>query len=248
MLPIELASHIMGLGTIINVLAIIVAGFLGLIVRGGLKERYQESLLQAIAACVMFVGIAGALSNMFVIKEYTISVQGTLMMIITFAVGTIIGEVINIEGLLERFGNWLRRKTNSQGDNQFLEGFLTASLTVCIGAMAVVGAIQDALVYDVSILTAKACLDFVIILIMTASMGKGCIFSAVSVGVFQGAITLLASLLEPIMTEQVINNITLTGYIMIFLVGVNLLFTMKIRIANMLPTLIIAALWALYIH
>lgn len=144
---------------------------------------------------------------------------------------------------LEQFGVWLKEKTGSSGDTTFVDGFVTASLTVCIGAMAVVGAVQDGIYGNYSILAAKAVLDLIIILVMTASIGKGCIFSAIPVGLFQGLITVLAVFIEPFLTETAPANLSLTGSIMIFCIGVNLIWDVKIRVANMLPTLVFAVLW-----
>ena len=144
---------------------------------------------------------------------------------------------------MEKFGVWLRSKSGNDGDSKFVEGFVTASLTVCIGAMAVIGAIEDRLMNNYTILFAKAVLDLIIILVMTASLGKGCIFSAISVGIFQGLITLLAGFLQPLMTDMALNNPSYIGSILIFCVGINLMFGPKIRVANLLPSLIIASLW-----
>ena len=166
------------------------------------------------------------------------------MLIGSFAIGALIGEWLDIESRMEQFGRWLKVKTGSEKDASFVDGFVTASLTVCIGAMAVVGSIQDGINGDYSILAAKAILDLIIVMIMTASMGKGCVFSAIPVAVFQGTITLLAKLLEPLMTEQALSNLSLTGSVMIFCVGVNLVWGKKIRVANLLPGLIVAVIWA----
>ena len=144
------------------------------------------------------------------------------------------------------FGVWLRRKTKSEGDNRFLEGFLTTSFTVCIGAMAVVGSIRDGVYGDYSVLTAKAVLDAVLVCVMTASLGKGCIFSAIPVVLFQGGVTLLSAFLEPVLTEQAVANLSLVGSMLIFCVGVNLIWEKKIRVANLLPTIIVAVVWALF--
>lgn len=151
--------------------------------------------------------------------------------------------MINIDLRLEQFGVWLKEKTGSSGDTTFVDGFVTASLTVCIGAMAVVGAVQDGIYGNYSILAAKAVLDLIIILVMTASIGKGCIFSAIPVGLFQGLITVLAVFIEPFLTETALANLSLTGSIMIFCIGINLIWDVKIRVANMLPTLVFAVLW-----
>lgn len=233
-----------GMGTIINVGAIIIGGILGLLFGNLLQKRYQEILMTAVAVCVLFIGIGGALQEMMTIQNGQLSSGGTMMMIGSFAIGSLLGEWLNIEQHLEQFGQWLKIKTKSSGDNRFVDGFVTASLTVCIGAMAVVGAIQDGIAGDYSILAAKAVLDLIIILILTATMGKGCVFSAVPVALFQGSITILAWMIEPLMTAAALSNLSLVGSIMIFCVGANLLWDLKIRVANMLPVLVIAVIWA----
>ena len=136
-------------------------------------------------------------------------------------------------------------KTKNDRDTKFVDGFVNTSLTVCIGAMAVVGAIQDGIAGDYSILAAKAVLDLIIVIIMTTSMGKGCIFSAIPVAIFQGCITILSRFIEPWMTEQALANLSLTGSMLIFCVGVNLIWEKKFKVANMLPTIVIAVIWAL---
>ena len=168
-----------------------------------------------------------------------------MMLIICFVLGSIVGELLDIEGAFERFGAWLRKKTHNESDTGFLSAFIHASLTVCIGAMAIVGSIQDGLLGDSSLLCAKAALDAVIILVMTASMGKGCIFSAIPVALLQGGVTLLSRVLAPVFTEAAIANLSYTGSVMIFCVGLNLVWGKKIKVANLLPTLVFAVLYAL---
>ena len=233
-----------GLGTIINVAGIIAGGLVGKLFGRFLSERYQDTLMVATAVCVLFLGISGALQEMMTVSDGKLSSGGTMMMIGSFAIGSLIGEWMNVDYHMERFGEWLKVKTGSTGDAGFVNGFVTASLTVCIGAMAVVGAIQDGISGDYSTLAAKAVLDLIIIMIMTASMGKGCIFSAIPVGLFQGSITLLAQFIKPLMTAAALSNLSFVGSMMIFCVGANLFWNMKIRVANMLPGLIIAVLWA----
>lgn len=158
------------------------------------------------------------------------------------AIGTIIGELLNIENGFERFGVWLKQKTGNAKDPLFVDAFVTASLTVCIGAMAIVGSIQDGMLGDYSTLAVKSVLDFIIIAIMTCSMGKGCAFSAIPVFVFEGLITLLARLIAPVITDSAIASLSLVGSILIFCVGVNLVWGKKFRVANMLPAVILAVL------
>lgn len=155
-----------------------------------------------------------------------------------------IGESINIEGWFERFGEWLKIKTGNAKDKDFVNGFVTASLTVCIGAMAIVGAIQDGILGDYSILAIKTILDLIIIMVMTCSMGKGCAFSAIPVFVFEGGITLLSRFIKPVMTEAALFNLSLIGSILIFCVGLNLVWGKKVRVANLLPAVVLAVIVA----
>ena len=230
-----------GLGTLINVAGILAGGLGGLLFGKRLTQRFQDTLMSANGICVLFIGISGCLSEMYKITASGLEAGGTMMMIVCFALGALFGELLNLESRFEQFGEWLKRKTGSEGDTGFVGGFVTASLTVCIGAMAVVGSIQDGTLGDYSTLSAKAVLDLIIIMVMTASFGKGCIFSAIPVAIFQGAITLLATFIEPIMTPQALSNLSLTGNILIFCVGLNLVWGKKIRVANLLPAIVIAA-------
>lgn len=233
-----------GLGTIINTVAIIVGGLVGSVFGKRMTERYQETLMKAMGLCVVFLGIAGALEKMFIIQDGKLSSGGTMMMIGSFAIGSLVGEWINIEHHMNRFGEWLKQKTGNSKDKVFVDAFVTASLTVCIGAMAVVGSIQDGILGDYSTLLMKAILDFVIICVMTASMGKGCTFSAIPVAIFQGSITLVARGIEPIMTPTALDHLSLVGSMLIFCVGVNLIWDKKFKVANMLPAIVVAVAWA----
>ena len=183
-----------------------------------------------------------------ILRAYGVSILLTVigttcsvLITLCLALGALIGEIINIEELFERFGGWLRVRTGNARDKQFVDGFVTASLTVCIGAMAIVGAIEDGLTGDYSILATKAILDFIIVMVMTCSMGKGCIFSAIPVAALQGGVTALAGLIKPVMTDAALSNLSLIGSILIFCVGVNLVFGKKVRVANLLPAVVLAA-------
>ena len=235
-----------GLGTIINTVAIILGGVAGGLFGKRLTERYQDTLMKACGLCVIFLGIAGALEKMFTVQNGNIVSGGTMMMIASFAIGSLVGEWINIEHHMNRFGEWLKVKSGNSKDKIFVDAFVTASLTVCVGAMAIVGSIQDGILGDYNTLLMKAILDFVIICVMTASMGKGCAFSAIPVALFQGSITLFARGIEPIMTEPALNNLSLVGSMLIFCVGVNLVWEKKFKVANMLPAIVVAVIWAFF--
>lgn len=230
-----------GLGTLINVAGIVIGGIAGLLFGKLIKPRMQETMTCACGVCVIFLGIAGAMEKMLTANESgALSSGGTMMVIASLVLGALVGELLNIEAGMERFGGWLKKVTHSEGDGGFVDGFVTASLTVCIGAMAVVGAIQDGILGDYSTLAAKAVLDLIIVMIMTSAKGKGCIFSAIPVAVFQGVITALSRLIEPVMTEKALANLSLVGSILIFCVGVNLVWGKKIKVANFLPGIVFA--------
>ncbi len=229
-----------GLGTIINTVAIIVGGICGGLFGKLLKERHQDSLCKVCGICTLFIGIGGALEGMLSISDNSIVSGRGLLIIACLALGALVGELLNIEDGFERFGQWLKQKTGNAKDKRFVEGFVTASLTVCIGAMAIVGSIQDGIAGDYSILLTKAILDLIIITVMTCSMGKGCAFSAIPVFLLQGSVTALAVLIKPLMTDAALGNLSLVGSILIFCVGINLVWGKKIRVANLLPAIVFA--------
>ncbi len=228
------------LGTIVNTAAIILGGLFGLFFGGLLQQRHQDSLCKTCGVCTLFIGISGALEGMLTVEGASVTSGRSLLIIGCLATGALIGELLNIEDAFERFGSWLKIKTGNAKDKSFVDGFVTASLTVCIGAMAIVGAIQDGIRSDPSILFTKSVLDLIIITVMTCSMGKGCIFSAIPVAILQGSVTVLAKLVEPIMTAAALANLSLVGSILIFCVGINLVWGKQIRVANLLPAIVVA--------
>lgn len=230
-----------GLGTIINTGAIIAGGLGGMLFGRFMKESMQDTLCKTCGVATMFLAISGAMEGMLSLQDGGIVSGGAMLVIGCLVIGALIGELMDLEGAFERFGEWLKIKTGNAKDKGFVDAFVTASLTVCIGAMAIVGSIQDGLKGDYSILAAKAVLDLVIIMVMTASMGKGCAFSAIPVAIFQGSITLLAGFIRPLITDAAMANLSMVGSILIFCVGVNLVWGKKLKVANMLPAVFVAA-------
>ena len=227
-------------GTLINTGAIILGGVCGHLFGRLLKSRHQETLTMACGAGTLFIGMAGALNYM--LHHDLFPGGGSMLVVVCLALGGLVGECIDIERGLERFGEWLKVKTGNAKDQGFVNGFLTASLTVCIGAMAIVGAIQDGLTGDWSTLGAKAVLDLIIVMVMTCSLGKGCMFSALPVFLWEGGLTLLASALRPLMTDAAMGYLSLVGNVLIFCVGINLVWGKKIRVANLLPAVVFAVI------
>lgn len=233
------------MGTIINVAAIVLGGGIGLVGGKWLTERCQETLTKGMGVCTLFIGIAGALEKMLSVEGGALTSGGTMMLVLSIAIGGLVGEMLDLDGKMERFGRWLREKSGNSQDNRFLDAFITATMTVCIGAMAIVGSVQDGIYGDYTILAAKSLMDFVIILVMASSLGKGCLFSAIPVGIFQGSVTVLARLVEPLLTAGALNNLSMVGSVLIFCVGLNLIWKNTVRVANLLPGLIVAVAYAL---
>ena len=234
-----------GLGTIVNVLAVLGGGAIGLFLRGGMNPRYQEAVVRVMGLSTIFIGASGALEHMLAVEGGSLTglpIRDTLIMILSMAFGTLIGEMLDFDGKLESFGAWLKQKATRGEDGRFIEGFVTASLTVCIGAMAIVGSIQDGLSGTPSTLFTKSVLDFIILIIYASTYGKGALFSAIPVAILQGGVTVCAGLLQPLFSPAVIANLSFLGSMMIFCVGCNLAFQAKFRVANMLPALVLGAL------
>ena len=233
-----------GLGTIINTAAIVAGGAGGALFGRFLKENVQDTLTRVCGVSTLFIAITGALEQMLTIENGAIVSGGAMLVILCLTIGAVIGELLNLEGVFERFGEWLKRKTGNAKDKRFVDAFVTASLTVCIGAMAIVGSIEDGITGDYSILATKAVLDFIIIMVMSCSMGRGAVFSAIPVAILQGSITALAGLVRPLMTEAALNNLSMVGNVLIFCVGINLVWGKKVRVANLLPAIVIAVMAA----
>lgn len=233
------------MGTIINTISIIVGGILGILFGKKLKEESQTAIIRSCAIAVIFIGIAGAIEGMISITDSTLVSGKSMFIVLCLALGTIFGEIIDIEGIFETFASFIKTKTGNSKDKKFIKGFTTASFTVCIGAMAILGSIKEGLVGDYSILATKSVLDLVIVMILSCSLGKGCIFSAIPVFILEGSMTLLAKLLSGIMTTTAIANISLIGSILIFCVGINLLFDKKISVANLLPSIVLAIVFSI---
>lgn len=233
-----------GLGTIINSIAIIIGGIFGVLFGKLINERIRNTLCIACGICVMFIGLSGALEGLLEVTDGSVVSRNSMLLVGCLCIGAFIGELINIEDAFEKFGEWLKHKTGNAKDAKFVDGFVSASLTVCIGAMAIVGSLKDGIEGDITILVTKSILDLIIILVMAGSQGVGCIFSAIPVAVFQGSVTALSSLIKPIMTPLALSNLSFVGSVLIFCVGINLVFGKKVRVANLLPAVVVAVISA----
>ncbi len=230
------------LGTTINAAAIIAGCGIGLIFKKLISDKLNAALMQALALCTMAVGLLGVFQDGMTIAEGALTQQHTLVMILSMVLGTIVGEAIDIDRRLESLGDRLSAKFSS-GSGSFSQGFVTATLTVCVGAMAIVGSLADGLRHDPSILITKSILDFVICIIFASTLGLGAMFSAVPLLLYQGGITLFASFLKPLLTEAGIAQMGFIGSLLIVGIGFNFVYKPRLRLANMLPAVFMPLLW-----
>ena len=230
-------KRVWDMGTIINVIAVVIGGGIGLFVKGGLPSRMRDLLMQALGLCTMFIGISGAISGMM-------KVEGATLLIFSLGIGALLGEALRLEDRMEALAEYLKKLTKSS-DSRFVEGFVSNSLIICVGAMAVVGALQDGLLHDPTMLITKAILDGVISMVFASALGIGVIFAALPLLIYQGGITLLASFMAPIFSDALTQNLSYVGSVLIFGVGINLFFGKQIRIGNLLPALLVPILYEL---
>lgn len=224
------------MGTIINCIAIIGGCLVGLIVSGKIQERVSKNIMNGLALCVIYIGISGSLNG-----------GDTLQMIISIAIGALIGELIDIDKWLNKLGDFLESKVKTKkGEVSISQGFVTASLLFCVGAMAVVGSLENGLTGDYSTLLAKSVLDGVSSIIFASTLGIGVMLSAFVVLIYQGSITLCAGLLSGVLSTAVITNMSAVGSLLIIGLGFNMLGVTKIKVANLLPAIFIPILFGVF--
>ena len=238
-----------GLGTIVNCAAVLVGSLAGILIRGGLPKRFEETIFQAVGLAVVFIGLGGALSGLLKLDGGALSTQYTMLMVLSLVLGAAIGETLNIEKGLENMGARLKKRVPEKyAGSTFVEGFVTASMLFCVGAMAIVGSLDDGLSGDHSVLFAKSVLDGVSSVLLSASLGFGVAVSVLPVLVYQGAITLLAQLVKPLLPDELILQMSCIGSILIFAIGLNMLLDKKIKVGNLLPAVFLPILFAVLKH
>ncbi len=229
-----------GIGTLINALAVIVGGFIGLFLKSGIKKSMQDSLMKALGLSTMFIGLSGALTGLLTVKGTSLDTKGTMLMILSLVIGTFIGEVLNIEDGLEKLGEKLKKIAKKDNGSSFVEGFVTETIVICVGAMAIIGSLEDGIAGNYSILLAKSILDGVITIIFASTLGVGVLFGALPLLIYQGAITLFAKTIEPFLSATgVVYDLSYIGSVLIFAVGINLFFGKKVKCGNMLPAILV---------
>ena len=218
------------IGTLINCIAIIIGAAAGLFLRRGMNEAISKTVMQGVGLSVILIGVTGAIET-----------GNTLLVILSMVIGGVVGSLIDIDGKMNRLGAWAQKKLTRGDDenNTFAKGFVTASLVYCVGAMAVVGALDSGIRGDHTTLIAKAALDGITAIVFASSLGIGVMLSAVPVLVYQGAIDMLGTAIAPLLSEVVVTEMSAVGGLLIMAIGVNMLLEKDIKVANLLPAILI---------
>lgn len=219
------------IGTIVNSVAIIFGGTLGVIFKKGIPESYKVTIIQGLGLSVFIIGLSGATGG-----------QDILLMISSVVIGTIIGETINIEKGLEKIGLLIERKVGAK-EGGIAKGFITGSLVYCIGAMAIMGALESGLTGNHEILFAKSLIDGITSVIFASTLGIGVAFSSIAVFIYQGLITITATFIKPFLVQSVITEMSAVGGLLIMAISINIMDIKKIKVGNMLPAVFIPIIY-----
>lgn len=233
------------MGTLINTALVLLGGAIGLVFKKAISENMEYSIHKATGVAVLVIVLAGVMTNMLSVDgSGRFSSSGELMLVISLALGTFIGELLRLD---DRLNSGCKKIEEKFKMSNFSSGFITATMIYCIGAMAIVGAINDGLLHDSSTLITKGIIDGITSIVLAASLGYGVLLSAVPVFLYQGAITLLASSLQNVLKGELLTNICIVGYALVMCIGINFLYNSKkqIKTVNMLPSLLVPAIYAL---
>ena len=232
-------------GTIVNAIGIIIGSLIGLIFKNKLNSKVQLGINNALGLGIIIIGLNGVVTNMITIVNNKATSNGELLLVISLAVGALIGEILRIDDKINNFSNKIEKKFKL---SNFSNGFVTSSIIFCVGAMGIIGAMNDGLTGDSSVLFIKSTLDFTTSIILSASLGMGVLFSFVPILLYQGTISLLAGVLSTVLQGELLTQICFIGYTIIFAIGINFLFPNKIKTANLLPSLLIPCLYSFFLY
>jgi len=225
-------------GTLVNAAAVMAGGCLGLCIKRGLNERIQKSVTAMLGLATAIIGLNGVLSIMLHADVTTgkISSSGELLLLLSLAVGAALGEWMRIEDRLEQVGDRIEKRL---GASNFSKGFISASILFCVGAMTIIGSINDGLTGDSRVLFIKSTLDFIAAIIMASALGVGVPFAAVTVLLYQGALTLCAGMLSTVLAGVLLDQVCMVGYAIVICIGINFFGILKIKTASLLPALFV---------
>lgn len=233
------------LGTIVNVITVIVGGLFGMLLKKGIKSEIMDNVMKAEGVAVLVIGMNGVLTNMLSVGENGKIVEnGGLVLLISLALGAFIGEILKIDDRLNGLGTWVEKRVKSDG---FSKGFVSAFIIFCVGSMSIIGAVNDGLSGDSSVLFVKSTLDFITAMVLASAMGIGVVFACVPLFAYQGIISLFASYIKPVIEEfpDMMTQFSMVGYAIIMCIGINFIAGQKIKTANLLPAMLIPVMYNL---
>jgi hypothetical protein len=228
------------MGTIVNAISIVVGSIIGFLLKKGIEEKYQAGINMALGLSVVVIAVNGIITNCITVEGTKLKSDYELLIVIALIIGVYIGEKLSIQDNLNGLSEKIEKKFNLSG---FAKSFVTGTIIYCVGAMAIIGALNDGLLHDPSVLYIKSILDGITSIILSATMGIGVLFSAIPVLIYQGTITLLANNLQSVLQGDLLNQICAIGYILVLCIGLNFMKVTKIKTANFLPSLLIPVLW-----
>ena len=234
-------------GTIVNTIGVIIGGLIGILLGKAIPEKLSSRLIQALGLCTLVIGLTGTVKDITFNNDQTVYSQNIILIIISMVIGTLIGELLDLDKLLNDLGNRLQEKFKSKNGNSTLaEGFVTASLLFCVGAMTIVGSMQSGLLGDNSTIFAKTVLDFIASIVFASSLGIGVVLSAAFVFTYQGAITLIAYFAGNFLSNYMISQMTFVGNLIIIALALNMLKITKIKVMNLVPSIFIPIILCLF--
>lgn len=230
------------MGTLVNVIAILLGSFAGLTFKKLINKNLEKSLNDIMGLAVVVIGFLGVISSCAIVSKGIIETNNLVLMTLSLAFGVMVGEYIDIDAKVNNFIKQIEQKLNLGG---FSDGFIPSSVLFCAGAMAIVGALNDGFLHDSSILYTKSILDGIMAIVLSATLGYGVLFSSLSVGVYQGIITVFGIFLSKYFSLFLINNICLVGYVIVICIGLNMMKLKSFKVLNILPGLLVPIFYSI---
>lgn len=227
-------------GTLVNCVAVIVGGLIGLLLKKGIKDSYAQGINKSLGIAVLIIGLNGVISNMFSVEDGKLKSSGELLLIVFLVVGTLIGEILRLD---DRFNSFCQKIDSKFKDGGFASGFINGTILFCVGAMSIIGSLNDGLTGDSSVLFVKSALDFVNAVIFGATLGFGVIFVCIPMLIYQGGISLLAGTLSGILQGELLTQICMVGYAIIVAIGFNFFLEKKFKTLNMVPAILLPVVY-----
>ncbi len=227
-------------GTLVNCVAVIIGGLIGLLLKKGIKDSYAQGINKSLGIAVLIIGLNGVISNMFTVENGALKSSGELLLIVFLVVGTLIGELLKLD---DRFNSFCKKIDSKFKDGGFASGFINGTILFCVGAMSIIGSLNDGLTGDSSVLFVKSALDFVNAVIFGATLGFGVIFVCIPMLIYQGGISLLAGSLSGILQGELLTQICMVGYAIIVAIGFNFFLEKKFKTLNMVPSIVLPVVY-----